>query len=44
LQQPNRGVLPHEMFMEQIRRFATEMLPALQSRRIERVPLAQEVV
>jgi len=32
------------MFMEQIRRFATEVLPALQSRRIERVPLAQEVV
>ncbi|MBV9375693.1 MAG: LLM class flavin-dependent oxidoreductase [Alphaproteobacteria bacterium] len=40
----NRGVLPHEMFMEQIRRFAAEVLPTLQSHRIERVPLAQEFV
>jgi hypothetical protein len=39
----NRGVLPHEMFMEQIHRFAREVLPALQAHRVERVPLAEEV-
>jgi len=38
----NRGALPHEMFIEQIRRFAREVLPALQSHRVERVPLAEE--
>jgi len=38
----NRGVLPDEMFMEQIRRFASDVLPALQAHRIERVPLAEE--
>ena len=40
----NRGVLPHEMFIEQIRRFAREVLPALQAHKVERVPLAEEVV
>ena len=39
----NRGVLPHEMFMEQIRRFARDVLPALQAHRVERVPVAEEV-
>jgi hypothetical protein len=39
----NRGVLPHEMFMEQIRRFAAEVLPALQAHRIEHVPLVEEI-
>jgi hypothetical protein len=39
----NRGVLPHEMFMEQIRRFARNVLPALQAHRVEGVPLAEEV-
>jgi hypothetical protein len=39
----NRGALPHEMFMQQIRRFAAEVLPALQSHQVERVPLADEV-
>jgi alkanesulfonate monooxygenase SsuD/methylene tetrahydromethanopterin reductase-like flavin-dependent oxidoreductase (luciferase family) len=39
----NRGVLPHEMFMEQIRRFAAEVLPALQAHKVARVPLAEEV-
>jgi hypothetical protein len=39
----NRGVLPHEMFMEQIRRFAAEVLPALQAHRVGRVPLDEEV-
>jgi alkanesulfonate monooxygenase SsuD/methylene tetrahydromethanopterin reductase-like flavin-dependent oxidoreductase (luciferase family) len=40
----NRGVLPHEMFIEQIRRFASEVLPKLQAHRVERVPLAEEAV
>jgi hypothetical protein len=35
----NRGVLPHEMFIEQIRRFAAEVLPALHAHEIVRVPL-----
>ena len=39
----NRGVLPHEMFMEQIRRFAREVLPKLQAHRVARVPLAEEI-
>jgi alkanesulfonate monooxygenase SsuD/methylene tetrahydromethanopterin reductase-like flavin-dependent oxidoreductase (luciferase family) len=39
----NRGVLPHEMFMEQIRRFAAEVLPALQAHKVARVPLAEAV-
>jgi alkanesulfonate monooxygenase SsuD/methylene tetrahydromethanopterin reductase-like flavin-dependent oxidoreductase (luciferase family) len=39
----NRGVLPHEMFIEQIRRFAAEVLPALQAREVTRVPLAEDV-
>jgi len=39
----NRGALPHEMFMEQIRRFAREVLPALQAHEVRRVPLGEEV-
>ena len=39
----NRGVLPHEMFMEQIRRFARDVLPALQAHRVTRVSLAEKV-
>lgn len=39
----NRGVLPHEMFIEQIRRFARDVLPALQAHRVARVPIAAEV-
>ena len=39
----NRGVLPHKMFMQQIRRFAREVLPALQAHEILHVPLAEEV-
>jgi hypothetical protein len=38
----NRGVLPQEMFMEQIRRFAAEVLPALQAHKVTRVPIAEE--
>ncbi|HEY3118966.1 MAG TPA: LLM class flavin-dependent oxidoreductase [Chloroflexota bacterium] len=30
----NRGALPHDLFMEQIRRFGTEVLPALQAHEI----------
>ncbi|HEY8475647.1 MAG TPA: LLM class flavin-dependent oxidoreductase [Chloroflexota bacterium] len=39
----NRGAMPHEMFMEQIRRFAREVLPALQAHQVTRVPVADEV-
>jgi alkanesulfonate monooxygenase SsuD/methylene tetrahydromethanopterin reductase-like flavin-dependent oxidoreductase (luciferase family) len=39
----NRGVLPHEMFIEQIRRFARDVLPKLQAHEVTRVPLAEEV-
>ena len=38
----NRGVLPHEMFMEQIRRFARDVLPALHAHKVTRVPIADE--
>jgi alkanesulfonate monooxygenase SsuD/methylene tetrahydromethanopterin reductase-like flavin-dependent oxidoreductase (luciferase family) len=40
--QLNRGVLPHEMFLEQLRRFGMEVLPALQAHEVKRVPLAEE--
>src|SRR5262249_27846825 len=36
----NLGALPHELFMEQIRRFGREVLPKLQAHQIKRVPLA----
>ena len=39
----NRGVLPHELFMEQIRRFARDVLPALHEHKVARVPLAEAV-
>ena len=38
----NRGAMPHEMFVEQIRRFAEDVLPALQAHAITAVPLAAE--
>jgi alkanesulfonate monooxygenase SsuD/methylene tetrahydromethanopterin reductase-like flavin-dependent oxidoreductase (luciferase family) len=38
----NRGAMPHEMFVEQIRRFAKDVLPALQAHQITTVPLASE--
>jgi len=38
----NRGAMPHEMFIEQIRRFAREVLPALQMHEVKRVPIAEE--
>jgi alkanesulfonate monooxygenase SsuD/methylene tetrahydromethanopterin reductase-like flavin-dependent oxidoreductase (luciferase family) len=37
----NRGAMPHEMFLEQIRRFAREVLPTLQAHVVRRVPLAE---
>ncbi len=39
----NRGVLPQEMFLEQIRRFAREVLPVLQAHPVTHVPLAEPV-
>jgi hypothetical protein len=40
----NRGAMPHEMFLNQIRRFAAEVLPKLQAHQITRVPAAEEVM
>jgi alkanesulfonate monooxygenase SsuD/methylene tetrahydromethanopterin reductase-like flavin-dependent oxidoreductase (luciferase family) len=37
----NRGAMPHDMFLEQIRRFAHEVLPALQAHSVTSVPLAE---
>jgi alkanesulfonate monooxygenase SsuD/methylene tetrahydromethanopterin reductase-like flavin-dependent oxidoreductase (luciferase family) len=34
----NRGAMPHEMFMEQIRRFGAEVLPALQAHEVAALP------
>jgi hypothetical protein len=39
----NRGAMPHEMFVEQIRRFARDVLPALQAHEVKSVKLAEEV-
>ena len=36
----NRGAMPHEMFMEQIRRFGAEVLPALQAHEVKMTPFA----
>ena len=40
----NRGGLPHELFLEQIRRFARDVLPALQAHEVRRVPLGEEAL
>lgn len=40
----NRGAMPHEMFMEQIRRFAEGVLPRLQAHEVKRVRAAEELV
>jgi alkanesulfonate monooxygenase SsuD/methylene tetrahydromethanopterin reductase-like flavin-dependent oxidoreductase (luciferase family) len=37
----NRGAMPHEMFMNQIRRFASEVLPRLQAHEVTRVPIVE---
>jgi hypothetical protein len=39
----NRGAMPHEMFIEQIRRFASDVLPALQAHEVKHVPAAEEI-
>ncbi|HEX9837484.1 MAG TPA: LLM class flavin-dependent oxidoreductase [Alphaproteobacteria bacterium] len=39
----NRGAVPHELFVEQIRRFARDVLPRLQAHAITRVRLAEDV-
>jgi hypothetical protein len=33
--QLNLGAMPHEMFLEQIRRFARDVLPALQAHEVK---------
>ena len=38
----NRGVLPQELFLEQIRRFGRDVLPALQAHQVTRVRPAEE--
>ena len=38
----NRGCLPHELFLNQIERFAREVLPRLQAHEVKRVPAAEE--
>jgi alkanesulfonate monooxygenase SsuD/methylene tetrahydromethanopterin reductase-like flavin-dependent oxidoreductase (luciferase family) len=37
----NRGAMPHDMFMNQIRRFAAEVLPRLQAHEVRTVPSAE---
>jgi alkanesulfonate monooxygenase SsuD/methylene tetrahydromethanopterin reductase-like flavin-dependent oxidoreductase (luciferase family) len=39
----NRGAMPHEMFIEQIRRFAKDVLPILQAHEVKRVPAAEPI-
>jgi alkanesulfonate monooxygenase SsuD/methylene tetrahydromethanopterin reductase-like flavin-dependent oxidoreductase (luciferase family) len=39
----NRGAMPQDMFLEQIRRFARDVLPILQAHPITRVPAAEEL-
>jgi alkanesulfonate monooxygenase SsuD/methylene tetrahydromethanopterin reductase-like flavin-dependent oxidoreductase (luciferase family) len=36
----NRGAMPNDMFMEQLRRFGAEVLPALQAHEVTKVPLS----
>ena len=37
----NRGALPHRLFIQQIRRFAAEVLPILQAHEVKTVPPAE---
>lgn len=39
----NRGSMPQEMYLRQIRRFAEEVMPRLQAHEIKRVKFAEEV-
>ena len=36
----NRGAMPQEMFLEQIRRFARDVLPVLQAHEVKVAPVA----
>jgi len=36
----NRGAMPQEMFIEQIRRFGRDVLPALQAHQVAAAPVA----
>ena len=38
----NRGAMPQEMFLEQIRRFARDVLPVLQAHAVKLVPAAAD--
>jgi alkanesulfonate monooxygenase SsuD/methylene tetrahydromethanopterin reductase-like flavin-dependent oxidoreductase (luciferase family) len=38
----NRGCLPHELFMNQIERFARQVLPRLQAHEVKSVPAAEQ--
>jgi alkanesulfonate monooxygenase SsuD/methylene tetrahydromethanopterin reductase-like flavin-dependent oxidoreductase (luciferase family) len=40
----NRGAMPQEMFLEQIRRFARDVLPAVQRHRVTRVPAVESAL
>jgi hypothetical protein len=40
----NRGAMPQEMFLEQIRRFARDVLPVVQAHQITRVPALNHVL
>ena len=39
----NVGAMPHDVFLEQIRRFGREVLPKLQAHQVKRVPAAETV-
>lgn len=39
----NRGAMPHELFMNQIHRFAHEVLPRLKAHRVTSVPWAEDL-
>jgi hypothetical protein len=36
----NLGAMPHELFLEQVRRFGRDVLPRLQAHQVKRVPAA----
>ncbi|HEX4195789.1 MAG TPA: hypothetical protein VHY80_21955, partial [Stellaceae bacterium] len=39
----NRGAMPQEMFVEQIRRFARDVLPAVQAHQVSKVPIDETI-
>jgi alkanesulfonate monooxygenase SsuD/methylene tetrahydromethanopterin reductase-like flavin-dependent oxidoreductase (luciferase family) len=40
----NLGALPHDMHLEQVRRFGRDVLPKLQAHQVRRVPAAENVI